>query len=84
MLSIGWVMFWKAVVVAVWIALVVRYRAMKAKRREKGVTLVLDPRRGTYYDPFERWEGRLKLAIFALGGLFLIYAAFVVYVLVSA
>jgi hypothetical protein len=83
-LSIGWVMFWKAVVIAVWIALVARYRAMKTRRREKGVTLVFDTRRGVYLDPLERWEGRVKVAVYALGGLFCLYAAFVLYVILTA
>lgn len=47
-MSIGLVMFWKAVVMAVWAAIVERWQAYRAHRKEQGIQLVLDPRTGVY------------------------------------
>lgn len=82
-MSIGWIMFWKAVVVAVWIAVLERYRAYKARRRVSGIVMQYDARRGCYYDPLERTEKRLKTVLIAIGGAFLLYTALVVYLIVS-
>lgn len=48
MLSIGWVMFWKAVVIAVWAATCEAWSAFKAKRAANGIPLRLNKQTGVY------------------------------------
>lgn len=84
-MSIGWVIFWKAVVVAVWAAAFARYRAFKRKRKERGLPLRLDVRRGVYVvdDRLERFERNAKLAAYIFGGVFLGYTALMVYLFLA-
>lgn len=77
-------MFWKAVVVAVWLALVARYQAFKRQRRARGTVLRYDARRDVYFDPLERTERRIKTAVYVLGAAFCGYALLVAWLLVSA
>lgn len=83
MASIGVVMFGKAVVLAVSAAVVERYRSFKARRRSTGVTLRYDVKRNTYYDPLERLEKRAKIALWIVAVPTALYAALVVYLLVT-
>lgn len=58
MLSIGWVVFWKSVVVAVWIAIVAQWAAFRKRRAEKGLPLTLDKRTGVYV--VKDWPDRVE------------------------
>jgi hypothetical protein len=80
----AWVMFWKAVVVALWVAGLETWRASKARHREKGMELRQN-RRGTYvpYDPYERAEWWAKRGAIAFAAVFIPYTLYVVYVLFS-
>lgn len=80
-MSIGFVMFWKAVVLAIGGAALEWYRGFKRKRRGDGVVLHFNARRGTYSDPFITFERRLKAAAWVVGSLLAVYAAFVLWVL---
>ncbi len=85
MLSIGWVMFWKAVVVAVWVAIVERWQSARRKSRAAGVKLRLDPKTGTYVEhcPYARTELWLRRACWIVGVPLAIYAAVIVYAFVQ-
>ena len=67
-MSLGVVMFWKAVVLAVWVASLERWRAYKAA---KAVNLVRDPLTGRYVpdrrlERLETWARRIFWTLFAL------------------
>lgn len=47
-MSIGLVMFWKAVVLAIWATIVERWQAYRQHRKAQGIVLVQDPRTGVY------------------------------------
>lgn len=38
-MDVGWILFWKCIVVAVWIAIVDRWQAYRKKRRDEGLPL---------------------------------------------
>ena len=84
MLSIGWVMFWKAIVLAVWTALAERWRHYKKQRRAGGIELRYDERRAVYYDPIQRLESRVKLALWIASIPLGLYAALVLYLVLTA
>ena len=70
-MSIGWVMFWKAVVLAVWAVIAERWQAAKKKA---ATNLLLDPATGRYVPDdrpvrIEKWLRRgfyLGLALLSL------------------
>ena len=48
MLGIGWVMFGKAIVVAVWVVIVERWQAYRRRRRQDGLPLKYSRKHGIY------------------------------------
>lgn len=84
MLSIGWVIFWKALIVTAWATATARWLSYKKRRKEAGLPLRKD-RRGVYVvdDRLERYE-RIARRLF-IGGLaiFILYGLVVVYLLVA-
>ena len=64
MLSIGWVMFWKAVVVAVWILIVERWASFRKRRRDDGLPLKLNRRTGAY--EVRDWTGNVDRSVLFL------------------
>lgn len=83
--SIGWVMFWKALVVTVWAVLVERWQAAKRKRQSSGIEMRYNKRSNTYveYCPYQRAEKRLRLAVWIVGVPLALYALLAVYLLVT-
>lgn len=57
-MSIGWVMFWKAVVLAIWAVAVERWQSAKEARREAGIELRFNKQTGLHepYCPYSRAE----------------------------
>ena len=47
-MSIGWIMFWKAVVVAVWIVIVERWVAFRRRRQQEGLPMRYSKRSDSY------------------------------------
>lgn len=47
-MSIGWIMFWKAVVVAVWIVIVERWVAFRRRRQQEGLPMRYSRRSDSY------------------------------------
>ena len=82
MLSIGWVMFGKAVVLAIWIAAVECWRSFKRRRIENGLPMRRN-RDGVYVpdDRIERLEKWARRVSFTLLGAFILYGALMVYLL---
>lgn len=66
MLSIGWVMFWKAVVVAVWLAITESWLAYRKRRKAQGLPMRYSRRIDAYVesdwtewlDNIARWPAR--------------------------
>lgn len=82
MLSIGWVMFWKAVVIAVWVAICEAWSAFKAKRASNGIPLRLDRKTGAYtpddwpqkVDRYVKFAGNVAMySLLALGAALSLY-----------
>lgn len=77
MLSLGWVMFWKALVVAAGSSVYGLWEAYKARRKAAGLPLRFDARRGVYVvdDRLERYERRARIAFWIAFGAFNVFAA---------
>lgn len=82
-MSIGFVMFWKAVALTIGALILEKYRGFKRKRRGNGALLRYNPRRRTYSDPFITFERRLKAAAWVIGSLLAVYTAFLLWVIFS-
>jgi hypothetical protein len=78
-LSIGWVMFWKAVVLAVLAICGGLWQDYKARRKAAGISLRFDKRRKTYVadDRLERFEVWARRIFWTLATLFVAYAVLV-------
>ena len=59
-------MFGKAIVLADWGLFMERYMAWKKRRSAAGITLRYDKKRDSYYDPVDRFEGRVKGGVRAI------------------
>jgi len=64
MLSIGWVVFWKAVILGAWAGVLEVWGSKKARHRAKGIELRLNKKTGIYvpFDPYERVEHYARIA----------------------
>ncbi len=84
-MSIGWVVFWKCVVVAVWGGLADSYRHIRARHRESGLALKYDQKRRAYVlsDPFTTFERWAKIGLWIAAIIFVPYTMFVVYTLIN-
>lgn len=72
MLSIGWLMFWKSIVIGIWIGIMAWWDTAKQRHAEKGVELRFDKKRGSYVarNPFlvvERYARAARNIIIVLG-----------------
>lgn len=76
-MSIGWVLFFKSIVVAIWAAIVESWDAFRQRRAEKGIPLRLN-RRGVYeardwaatVENVVRFIGRVGMFIAAIAMVF--------------
>ena len=69
-MSLGWIIFWKSVIVSVWALIVERWAAYKIKQ---------NPERSVKLERIERISLRVFWIAFAV---FNVYALFVVYVII--
>jgi hypothetical protein len=85
-LSIGWVMFWKALGLSVWAILAARWQAAKERRRAAGLELKLDRRTGIYtpHCPFTRAERIVSRTLWVVGVPLGLYAVLVVYLILGS
>ena len=86
MLSIGWVIFWKTVIVGVWAIALERWQTFKRRRVANGIELTLNPKTGRYQpnnwpETFEIWARRIFFSALAI---WLVFCAFVTYIVVAA
>lgn len=85
MLSIGWVMFWKAIALACAGAALDYYRRRRTAYRAQGMELRPD-KRGVYVpsDPYSRLEWWLRRAAWVLIPPFIAYGVWVNYVFLTS
>lgn len=80
-MSIGWVMFWKAIVLGIWAGIVERWQSKKEAHRANGLELRYNPKTGSYeaYCPYTRAEQLGRRALWIVGVPFAIYTVVVLY-----
>lgn len=81
--SIGWIMFFKSLVAALFSSAVGAYKAYKAKRRAAGLVLKYNARRGVYYDPIMLFEKRIRVALWIVGVPLGLYTLFIYLLLIG-
>ena len=78
-MSIGWVMFWKAIVLAVIATAGGLWQGYKAKRRAEGIPLRYDTRRRVYIpdNKLERFELWARRVFYVAAGAFFLFSLLV-------